>query len=177
LFYNRTEKSSSFGTQNPQNCPLDGEGKKVPRNGGLEMPDTNCLARHQIRKYHQKYKPAVRTRYCSDTKLMGETMMITLFEKNGGTHSDVGDYHIPNLTVPEQPEYEIGVWGRRRLNYLKKQKRVLYINLFTSGKLYEHLHEIDTAAYERSELIIKQVMAAEGVTEQLKAENPMSRLL
>ncbi|MDR0914151.1 MAG: TnpV protein [Oscillospiraceae bacterium] len=100
-------------------------------------------------------------------------MMKSLFEQDGGTYSVVGDYRIPNLTVPEQPEYEIGVWGLRRLNYLKKHRRVLYTNLLTSGKLPEHLYEIDTAAFERSELIIRQMMAAEGVTETLKAENPM----
>ncbi|MDR0913635.1 MAG: TnpV protein [Oscillospiraceae bacterium] len=99
--------------------------------------------------------------------------MKSLFEQNGGTYSDANGYRIPNLTVPEQPEYEIGVWGLRRLNYLKKHRRVIYSNLLTSGKLFEHLHEIDTAAFERSELIIKQMMTAEGVTETLKVENPM----
>jgi hypothetical protein len=100
---------------------------------------------------------------------MGEKVMTTLFEQNGGTYSVVGDYRIPNLTAPEQPEYESGLWGLRRLDYMKKHKRALYTNLLTSGKLPEHLHEIDTAAFER----IKQMMAADGVTEQLKAENPM----
>jgi hypothetical protein len=100
-------------------------------------------------------------------------MMTTLFEQNGGTYSIIGDYRIPNLTAHEQPEYEIGLWGHIRLDYLKNHRRVLYTNLLTSGKLPEHLREIDTTAYERSELIIKQMMSAEGMTEHLKAENPM----
>ncbi|MDR0951795.1 MAG: TnpV protein [Oscillospiraceae bacterium] len=99
--------------------------------------------------------------------------MKSLFEQDGGTYSVVGDYHIPNLAVPEQPEYEIGVWGLRRLDYLKKHRRGLYANLVMSGKLSEYLHEIDTTALERAELIIGQMMAAEGLTETLKAQNPM----
>ena len=99
--------------------------------------------------------------------------MKSIFEQNGGTYRREGDYFVPNLTVPEEPEYEIGIWGRRRLDYLKKHRRVFYINLLTSGKLAEHLHEIDVAAYERRELIIKQMMQAQGVTEELKAKAQM----
>jgi len=97
----------------------------------------------------------------------------SLFEQNVGTYRREGDYFVSNLTVPKEPEYTIGIWGRRRLDYLRKHKRVFYINLLTSGKLMEHLHEIDVAAYERRELIIKQMMKAQGVTEELKAENQM----
>lgn len=97
----------------------------------------------------------------------------SLFEQMGGTYSQVGDYQIPNLILPDEPEYYIGIWGQRRLNYLKKHKRILYTNLLTSGKLSEHLHEIDVAAFERYELIVKQMMRAQGVTEQLKADDMM----
>ncbi|MCL2694864.1 MAG: TnpV protein [Clostridiales bacterium] len=100
-------------------------------------------------------------------------MMKSLFEQNGGTYRREGDYLVPNLTVPEGSEYHIGIWGQRRLNYLKKHRRILYTNLLTSGKLHEHLREIDETAYERRELIIKQMMKAQGITEQLKAENQM----
>jgi hypothetical protein len=99
--------------------------------------------------------------------------MKSLFEQNGGTYRMVGDYRIPNLTLPEEPEYHIGIWGVRRLNYLKKHRRILYTNLLTSGKLSEHLHEIDVAAFERRELIIKPMMKSQGVTEQLKADDMM----
>lgn len=61
----------------------------------------------------------------------------------------------------------------RRLDYLKKHKRIFYSNLLTSGKLAEHLHEIDVAAFERHETIVKQMMKAQGVTEQLKADDMM----
>ena len=99
--------------------------------------------------------------------------METLFEKHGGTYFAVGDYRLPNLTVPSDSEYQIGVWGQRRLDYLKKHRRILYVNLLTSGKLAEHLREIDTTAYERREQIVKQMMEAQGVTEQLKADDAM----
>lgn len=98
----------------------------------------------------------------------------SLFEQQGGIYRTVGDYRIPNLTLPDEPEYAIGVWGQRRLDYLKKHKRILYTNLLTSGKLSEHLHEIDVTAFERRELIIKQMMKSQGVTEQLKAGDMMA---
>ncbi len=97
----------------------------------------------------------------------------SLFEQNGGTYSTVGDYQIPNLTLPDEPEYHIGIWGMRRLDYLKKHKRGLYTDLLTSGKLNAHLHEIDIAAFERHDLIVKQMMATQGITEQLKADDMM----
>ncbi len=99
--------------------------------------------------------------------------MKSQFEQNGGTYRDVNGYRIPNLTAPDESAHLIGIWGQRRLNYLKYHKRVLYINLLTSGKLKAHLHEIDEAARERREIIIKQMTMAQGVTEQLKAENQL----
>ncbi|MDD2269806.1 MAG: TnpV protein [Eubacteriales bacterium] len=99
--------------------------------------------------------------------------MKSLFEQNGGTYSTVGDYQIPNLILPNEPEYHIGIWGQRRLDYLKKHKRGLYTNLLTSGKLNSHLHNIDVTAFERHELIVKQMMEAQNVTEHLKADDMM----
>ena len=78
------------------------------------------------------------------------------------------------LTLPDESEHHIGMWGKRRLDYLKKHRRVLYINLLTSGKLTEHLREIDAAAYEQHEIIVRQMAEAQGVTEQLKADDAMS---
>ena len=100
-------------------------------------------------------------------------MMKTFFEKNGGTYRNVNGYQIPNLTLPDKSESHIGIWGQLRLNYLKKYKRVLYINLLTSGKLSEHLAEIDTLAFEQWETIIRQMSETQGITEQLKLENQM----
>ena len=92
------------------------------------------------------------------------------------TYTEVNGYKIPDLVLPDDglgEEVHIGIWGQRRLDYLKKHKRILYTNLLTSGKLWAHLHEIDIAAFERWEFTIRQMMKAQGVTEQLKAENAM----
>ena len=98
--------------------------------------------------------------------------MTTLFEQQGGTYSSVGDYSIPNLCVPVE-EYPLGKYGRMRLDFLKRHRRVLYVNLLTSGKLSEHLHEIDTSAYEQHEAIVRQMAAIQNVDEQLKSEDQM----
>jgi len=97
----------------------------------------------------------------------------SLFEQHGGAYRQVNGYRIPNLTVPDEPEYHIGLWGLRRLDYLKEYRCVLYVNLLTSGKLTEHINEIDTAACESWETIIHQMAEVQGVTEQFKAENQM----
>ena len=92
------------------------------------------------------------------------------------TYTEVNGYKIPDLALPDDglgEEVHIGIWGQRRLDYLKNHKRVLYSSLLMSGKLRAHLHEIDVTAFERWELIIQQMMKAQGVTEQLKAENVM----
>ena len=89
------------------------------------------------------------------------------------TYTEINGYMIPNLSLPEEPEYEIGIFGLMRRNYLKNHRKILYVNLLTSGKLNEHLHEIDQTAYDRMELITREMAQREGVTEQLKAENQM----
>ena len=97
--------------------------------------------------------------------------MKTIFEQNGGTYRMEGDYLIPNLTMPEEPEHDIGGFGLMRRHYLKNHRKALFSRLLMSGKLNEHLAEIDQAANDRLWLIIKQMAKSEGVTEQLKAEN------
>lgn len=92
------------------------------------------------------------------------------------TYTEVNSYKIPDLELPDDglpEEVHIGIWGQRRLEYLKKYKRTLYSSLLMSGKLRAHLHKNDTTAFERRELIVKQMMKAQNVTEKLKAENPM----
>ena len=59
----------------------------------------------------------------------------TIFEQMGGTYTMQGDYYLPDLTLPPEEERQIGVWGQRRLRYLKQYHKILYYNLFTSGKL------------------------------------------
>ena len=93
------------------------------------------------------------------------------------TYRMEGDYRIPNLTVPEEsPEAARMVCGKYALlrkKYLKQHRRILFVNLLTSGKLNEHLTEIEQTANERLELITKQMAAAQGVTEQMKASDQM----
>jgi len=94
-------------------------------------------------------------------------------EQTGISYTLVGDYYLPDLTLPEEPEYFIGRFGLMRRNYLKNHRKGLYINLLTSGKLNEHLAEIDQTANARLELLTRQMAKAEGLTEQLKAEDQM----
>lgn len=97
----------------------------------------------------------------------------TLFEKFGGTYTKQGDYLLPNLILPaEEATGYIGVWGQRRLNYLKHHK-VLYYNLLTSGKFYSHLADIEEQAKQLFSRLVKQYAEKEGVTEQLKATDMM----
>ena len=98
---------------------------------------------------------------------------MTIFEQIGGTYRQVGDYYLPNLTLPEKRHYVIGRFGMMRRHYLKNHRKGLFSTLLTSGKLNEHLYEIDCAANARMELLSKQMAKSEGVTEQLKAENQM----
>ena len=69
--------------------------------------------------------------------------MKSLFEEMGGTYRQEGDYLIPNLALPDEPEYQIGKYGRMRRSYLKEHRHVLYANLPTNGTLHRHLAEID----------------------------------
>ena len=95
--------------------------------------------------------------------------MKTLFEQHGGTYTMQGDYRLPNLTVEETDTRPIGVWGQRRLNYLKHHRKVLYYNLLTSSKLHSHLADIEEQAQELFNRLIAGLAAKEGITEQLKA--------
>lgn len=99
--------------------------------------------------------------------------MKSLFEQNGGTYQKQGDYLIPNLTLLESEENNIGVYGQRHLRYLQEYRRLIYINLLTSGKLNAYLIDIDNQAQERFEMLVIQMKEAQGITEQLKANNPM----
>ena len=101
-------------------------------------------------------------------------MKKTIFEEMGGTYVRCGDYFIPNLTLPEEEEQRfIGVWGQRHKRYLKEHKKVVYITLLTSGRLNSYLADIEEQAQERFERIVDQMKQAQGITEQLKAENQM----
>lgn len=92
----------------------------------------------------------------------------TLFEQMGGTYTQQGDYLLPNLVLPAEEEQSIGVWGQRRLHYLKQHHRVLYYNLLTSGKLHSHLVDTEEQAQQLFSRLVNEYAAKEGVDEQLK---------
>ena len=90
------------------------------------------------------------------------------------SYTRCGDYYIPDLKLSEQPEAPIGRYGRMRQRSLKEHRPGLYSSLILSEKLYPHLLEIDRAAQERMEAMLPRMMEAAGVTEELKARDPMS---
>ena len=89
------------------------------------------------------------------------------------TYSRQGDYNLPNLTLPEQDDREIGIWGARRRRFLKNHHRILYYNLLTSCKLHDHLADINVEATELFDRLVMQFAKQEGVTEQLKSKDQM----
>lgn len=95
--------------------------------------------------------------------------MKSIFEQFGGVYTMQGDYRLPNLTLPAEEERPIGVWGQRRLNYLKHHRKVLYYNLLTSGKLHSHLADTEEQAQALFSRLVKEHAEKEGITEQLKA--------
>ena len=100
-------------------------------------------------------------------------MAKTIFEELGGKYERQGDYLIPCIALPAEEEQSIGIWGQRHLDYLKQCRRVTYTNLLTSGRLNTYLADIDRQAQERFERLIEGMKQAQGITEQLKAENAL----
>lgn len=95
-------------------------------------------------------------------------------EQTGISYTLHGDYYLPDLALSDEEKgVEIGVWGQRHLRYIKQYRKVLYLNLLTSGKLNGHLADIDKQAEDMLSRLVKQMAEREGVTEQLKADNPM----
>ena len=101
-------------------------------------------------------------------------MKKTIFEEMGGTYIRHGDYFIPCLTLTEEEQRFIGVWGQRHLRYLKEYRRSVYLNLLTSGKLNDYLADIEEQAQKRFERIVEQMAESEGITEQLKATDQVA---
>ena len=100
-------------------------------------------------------------------------MTKSIFEEMGGTYEMQGDYLIPRLTLPTEKEQSIGLFGKRHLRYLKEYHRITYTNLLTSSRLNAYLTDIDRQAQERFETLTEQMKQAQGITEQLKAENAL----
>ena len=96
------------------------------------------------------------------------------FDENNGLWYELqGDYYLPCLKLPEEEQVHIGIWGQRHLRYLKENKRVFLSGLQISGKLNSYLADIDRQAEEMFERLVKQMADREGLTEQLKAADPM----
>ena len=101
-------------------------------------------------------------------------MANTIFEKQGGTYTQVGDYMLPDLLpAEEETEANIGVWGMRHKRYLKQNHKVFYYNLLTSGKLNSYLADIEQQAQHLFLRLVKQMADADGISETLKANDQM----
>ena len=94
-------------------------------------------------------------------------------EQTGIGYTLQGDYYLPDLELPEQEDNPIGLWGQQYLKHIKQHRKILYINLLTSGKLNEHLADLDKQAENMFFRLVKQMAEREGVTEKLKADNQM----
>lgn len=101
-------------------------------------------------------------------------MAKTIFEQMGGTYTQVGDYLLPDLSLPAaEKQASIGVWGMRHKRFLKENHRVLYANLMTSGKLVTYLDDIEQQATAMFLRLVKELAEKEDVTEELKAADQM----
>ena len=93
----------------------------------------------------------------------------SLYETLGGTYREENGHLIPNVTLPEQTDYQIGKYGRMHLDYIKNHRRGRYTTLLTEGKLNTRLHEIDLEANEMLDTIILRLATERGIDENLKA--------
>ena len=99
--------------------------------------------------------------------------MQSFFEQRGGSYTQIGETRIPNLVMDPQPEGEIGIWGWRRKRFLKEHRKGTYNSMLLKGTLTQHLVEINETATEMTDRIVRQMAAAEGVTETLKRTDQM----
>ena len=100
--------------------------------------------------------------------------MTSIFEKIGGTYTMQGDYRLPNLTLPAEEKHHIGIWGQRRLRYLKQHHKVLYYNLLTSGNLHSHLADTEEQAQALFSRLVRELADKEDVNQQLKSADQMA---
>ena len=91
---------------------------------------------------------------------------------NNISYRRVGDYNIPNLTLPpEEANIRLSKWGMLHKDYLLKHKKVVFATLLAEGKLWQYLADIDTQAQQMFDTLIEQMKEAEGVTEELKEQD------
>ena len=92
---------------------------------------------------------------------------------NGITYRQEGDYRLPNLLPPQEPEMALGKYALMRRSFLKENRRVMYTNLLTSGQLTSHLLEIEQSAQAMMAQLTEQMAKEQGVTEELKARDQL----
>ncbi len=101
--------------------------------------------------------------------------MESSFEQNGGTYRQVGDFKIPNLTLPpEEAAIKLGKWGLLHKTYLERHNKLFFNSLLIQGKIYQHCAEIENQARDMFDTLVEQMKEAEGVTEQLKEKNQLA---
>ena len=97
-----------------------------------------------------------------------------IYDKSNGLWYELqGDYYIPCLTLPEEENKPIGLWGQRHKTYLNEHRKAIYTTMLMEGKLNSYLADIDRQAQERLETLTEQMKQAQGITEQLKTENAL----
>ena len=97
-----------------------------------------------------------------------------IFDENNGLWYELqGDYYIPCLKLPDEDQVEIGIWGQRHLEYIKRHRKGFYTSLAIGCELNRYLADVNKQAEEMFNTLISQHIAAEDITEQLKAENQM----
>lgn len=132
------------------------------------------IVEHHIQTIIRTFAILLCFSYNELTKNQGGFNMKTIFENSGGAYTQVGDYLLPNLSLPaEEKETNIGVWAMRHKRYLKQNYKVRYYNLLTSGKLNSYLADIDKRARFLFDKTVKSLAEKESVTEKLKSENAM----
>ena len=100
--------------------------------------------------------------------------MKSVFESMGGTYTQSGDYYIPDIALPEASNRSIGKYGRMRHRYLKEHRPVIYSTMILNGTLWDHLAEIDLTCNNRLDVLISGMQEKQGITEDLKARDPMA---
>ena len=100
--------------------------------------------------------------------------MKSAFEAMGGTYRQCGDFFIPEMTIPDTPGNPIGKYGRMRHRYLKEHREVLYNAMILNGTLWNHLAEVDKTCMDRLDVIVLGMKETQGITEELKARDPMA---
>ena len=92
----------------------------------------------------------------------------------GGTYRQCGDFFIPEIALPDTPRNPVGKYGRMRHRYLKEHREVLYNAMILDGTLWSHLAVVDKTCKERMDVLVLGMKETQGITEELKARDPMA---